>query len=246
MKDNFSTQSADYAKFRPVYPQELIDYLLSLTEAHEICWDCGTGNGQLAVQLAETFQQVYATDISEKQLSNATQRGNIAYSLQPAEETNFPDQHFDLITVAQAAHWFDHSRFNREVKRTLKPDGVIALFGYGLVKIEGEVGEIITRFYWEVTNPYWDPERDHIEEEYRTIPFPFEQVKNVPSFAIRNQMTLDQLTGYISTWSAVQHYIRKNGHSPIEKLNEDLSKVWHSGMLEVVFPIFTKIGRMPA
>lgn len=243
MKDNFSTQSADYAKFRPVYPQALIDYLLSLSESHEMCWDCGTGNGQLAVKLAETFRKVYATDISEKQLSNATIRPNIDYSLQPAEKTNFPDQHFDLITVAQAAHWFDHARFNQEVKRLLKPNGVIALFGYGLVQIEGEIGEIVTRFYWDVTNPYWDPERDHIEEEYSTIPFPFEEVNDVPAFAIQSEMTLDQLTGYISTWSAVQHYIRKNGHSPIDKLYEDLKNVWRKESYLVTFPIFTRIGR---
>jgi len=122
MKDNFSTQSDDYAKFRPVYPRELIDYLLSLTDTHETCWDCGTGNGQLAVKLAGHFDKIFATDISEKQLSNATHKPNIAYSKQPAEQTNFPDRSFDLITVAQAAHWFDHERFNREVKRVLKPN----------------------------------------------------------------------------------------------------------------------------
>lgn len=243
MKDNFSTQSADYAKFRPVYPQELIDYLLSLTKTHGTCWDCGTGNGQLAVELAKTFQKIQATDISEKQLGNATQRSNIAYSFQPAEETNFPDQHFDLITVAQAAHWFDHTRFNREVKRTLKPDGVIALFGYGLVKVEGAPGEIVKDFYWNVTHPFWDPERNHIEEEYRTIPFPFEEIRDVPAFAIHNEMTLDQLTGYIGTWSAVQHYIKANGHSPIDKLYEDLEKVWKEETYQVTFPIFTRIGR---
>ncbi|GAB4251463.1 MAG: class I SAM-dependent methyltransferase [Ekhidna sp.] len=245
MKDNFSTQSADYAKFRPVYPQELIDYLISLTDSHEQCWDCGTGNGQLAVKLAETFEKVHATDISEKQLGNATQLSNIVYSLQPAEDTNFPGQCFDLITVAQAAHWFDHTRFNEEVKRTLKPEGVLALFGYGLVKVEGEIGEIITRFYWDVTNPYWDPERDHIEAKYRTIPFPYKEVPDVPSFAIQNEMTRDQLTGYIGTWSAVQHFIKKNGYSPIDKLREDLEKVWNREKYLIIFPIFTRIGRLP-
>lgn len=244
MKDNFSTQSADYAKFRPVYPQELIDYLLSLTEVHNACWDCGTGNGQLAVELAKTFQKVHATDISEKQLSNATQKSNIKYSKQSAEQTNFPDKHFDLITVAQAAHWFDHARFNQEVKRTLKPGGVIALIGYGLVQVDGKVGEIIKDFYWNVTKPYWDPERNHIEMAYQTIPFPFDELKNVPDFKMRKDLSLDELAGYISTWSAVQHYIKKNGHSPIDALYEDLAKEWKSGARQVSFPMFMRMGRM--
>ncbi|MEO9485318.1 MAG: class I SAM-dependent methyltransferase [Ekhidna sp.] len=243
MKDNFSSQSDDYAKFRPIYPQELIDFLLSLTSCHDTCWDCGTGNGQLAVALAEKFKKVHATDISEKQLSNATQRPNIEYSKQPAELTDFPDQHFDLITVAQAAHWFDHEKFNREVKRVLKPNGVVALFGYGLVKIEGEVGQIVQDFYWSVTKPYWDPERNHIEEKYQTIPFPYQEIQADQNFDIIDEMTLEQLTGYIGTWSAVQHYIKANGHHPVDKLRADLKKIWKEGTLEVTFPVFIRMGK---
>lgn len=244
MKDNFSTQSADYAKFRPVYPQALIDYLISLTQSHENCWDCGTGNGQLAVKLAEYFKKVRATDISEKQLSNAIKKPNIEYSLQPAEQTNFPDQHFSLITVAQAAHWFDHERFNQEVKRVLKQGGVIALIGYGLVQVEGSVGEIIKKFYWNVTHPYWDPERDHIEAAYQTIPFPYNEIEDVPAFEMKKEMVLDDLVGYISTWSAVQHYIKRNGHSPIDKLHQELKAVWNGQPLQVDFPIFTRVGKV--
>lgn len=243
MKDNFSTQSNDYALFRPQYPQVLIDFLIALTENQGACWDCGTGNGQFAVQLSEKFDKILATDISQNQLDNATSKSNVEYSLQPAEQTNFPDHHFDLITVAQAAHWFDFDRFNPEVKRTLKPNGVIALFGYGLVQVEGEIGETIKKFYWNVTKPYWDPERNHIVEEYKTIPFPFEEIEEVPNFDIKKEMTLDELVGYISTWSAVQHYIKDNGHSPIDKLKSDLQEIWESGTLEVVFPTFMRVGR---
>ena len=221
----------------------MIDFLIALTENQDACWDCGTGNGQFAVQLAGSFQKIFATDISQKQLDNATPKSNVDYSLQSAEQTNFPGQHFDLITVAQAAHWFDFDLFNPEVKRILKPNGVIALFGYGLVQVDGEVGEIIKRFYWNVTKPYWDVERNHIVEEYKTIPFPFQEIEEVPNFDIKQDMTLDQLVGYISTWSAVQHYIKDNGHSPIDKLKNDLQEIWKSGIREVVFPTFMRVGR---
>ncbi|WP_421762766.1 class I SAM-dependent methyltransferase [Ekhidna sp.] len=244
MKDNFSTQSDDYAKFRPVYSKELINYLISLTKNQEVCWDCGTGNGQLAVALSDTFRQVKATDISQNQLDNATKRPNIEYSKQPAEQTNFPDQYFDLITVAQAAHWFDHQRFNDEVKRTLKPNGIIALFGYGLVKVEGVIGSIIKDFYWTITKPYWDSERDHIEAQYETIPFPYDEIQVSQNFDIISDMTVDQLTGYISTWSAVQHFIKANGYSPIDQLKIDLTKVWNNEDRQVTFPVFIRVGRV--
>ncbi|MEP1032872.1 class I SAM-dependent methyltransferase [Ekhidna sp.] len=244
MKDNFSTQSDDYAKFRPMYSQKLIDFLLSLTSTHETCWDCGTGNGQLAVALAEYFAKVYATDISEKQLANATSKPNIEYSKQPAELTNFPDQHFDLITVAQAAHWFDHAKFNKEVNRVLKPNGAVVLLGYGLVRVEGIVGQIIQDFYWKVTKPYWDAERNHIEENYKTIPFPYTEIQVEDNFDIKNELSLDQLTGYISTWSAVQHFIKANGHSPIDQLKADLEKLWDYGKRKITFPVFMRAGRL--
>ena len=244
MKDNFSTQSDDYVKYRPQYPKELLEYLLSITNEHFLCWDCGTGNGQLAVKLAEHFEVVEATDISEKQLLNASARDNIIYSKQPAEQTTFPDSYFDLITVAQAAHWFDFDRFNPEVKRTLNKGGIIALFGYGLVKVPDPVGSVLEDFYWNITKPYWDPERLHIEAKYETIPFPFDEIDDVPYFAIEKSMTIEELTGYISTWSAVQHFKKDKGYSPIRLLNEELSKFGELGVQEVKFPIFTRIGRL--
>lgn len=244
MKDNFSTQSDDYAKFRPKYTQSLIDYLIANTSNHTTCWDCGTGNGQLAVQLSSYFDQVHATDISEKQLVNAIQKQNIHYTKQPAEETNFPDQNFDLITVAQAAHWFDHIKFNAEVKRVLKPGGLVALIGYGLVNVDDPFRSIIEDFYWNVTKPYWDPERDHIEESYQTIPFPYDEIKDLPNFNIKKQMNLNDLVGYISTWSAVQHFKKKNGFSPIDTLTKNLHEYSSNGPLEVTFPVFARIGRI--
>ncbi|WP_436517103.1 class I SAM-dependent methyltransferase [Ekhidna sp. To15] len=244
MKDNFSTQSDDYAKFRPVYSQKLIEFLLSLTDAHETCWDCGTGNGQLAIALSKSFQKVHATDISQKQLDNATQRPNIEYSKQSAEQTNFPNQHFDLITVAQAAHWFNHERFNNEVKRVLKPHGALVLFGYGLVRVDEELQPIIENFYWNVTKPYWDSERNHIEARYETIPFPYEEIEVNQNFDIEAEMTLDELTGYIGTWSAIQHYKKANGYHPVDRLKEDLAKIWKSGKRKITFPVFIRAGKL--
>jgi ubiquinone/menaquinone biosynthesis C-methylase UbiE len=132
MKDNFSQQAADYAQFRPLYPSSCYDFLLKHVENRSCAWDCGTGNGQVANIFADSFDHVFATDISEKQLHHAVKRPNIAYSLCPAESTDFPDQFFDLIVVAQAIHWFNFDQFYAEVRRTLKPDGLFVVMGYGV------------------------------------------------------------------------------------------------------------------
>src|SRR5690606_14213956 len=114
MKDNFSSVSDSYAKFRPNYPLAIFDFLYPLLHNKACPWYCGTSNGQLAAELAKDFIQVYATDISQSQLHHAKQAENIHSSLQPAERTKFEASTFDLITIAQAVHWFDFDQFYAE------------------------------------------------------------------------------------------------------------------------------------
>lgn len=175
MKDNFSHDSQNYAKYRPEYPQELFQFLHSKLAARTSAWDCGTGNGQVAAELAKFMDRVEATDISKNQLRHAIKKKNIHYSLQPAEQTNFPDKSFDLIVVAQAVHWFNFDHFYHEVKRCLKADGFFAVIGYGLFKSEKDTHQIIQHFYNEIIGKYWDTERSYLDENYLSIPFPFEE-----------------------------------------------------------------------
>ncbi|MES1225625.1 MAG: methyltransferase domain-containing protein [Bacteroidota bacterium] len=103
-KDLFSVQSADYAKYRPNYPVELIEYILGFVIEKKLAWDCATGNGQAAILLSNYFEKVIATDLSENQLLQAVPKENISYSISRAGETAFADNSFDLITIAQAYH----------------------------------------------------------------------------------------------------------------------------------------------
>ncbi|CAM4075252.1 Methyltransferase domain-containing protein [Pedobacter westerhofensis] len=242
MKDNFSVQSAGYAKFRPTYPQELYDFLFSLVSAHHTAWDCATGNGQVATVLAEHFTEVFGTDISENQLAHAVQKDNITYLLQSSDRSSFADQTFDLITVAQAIHWFDFSAFYAEVKRTLKPGGVIAVFGYGVMQIDEQVDIIIHKLYKTILGHYWDDERKFIDQGYQTLPFPFRE-SSVPELYIKTSWNFDQLIGYLNTWSAVQHYEKANNSSPIDLVISELYATWGAGQKEVKFPILLKVGQ---
>nr|WKN35164.1 class I SAM-dependent methyltransferase [Tunicatimonas sp. TK19036] len=243
MKDNFSTQASEYARFRPTYPDEVFAFILGLIPEKDSAWDCGTGNGQVAVRLADHFNQVIATDISRKQMDEAPQRENIAYQLVAAEEAVFPANHFDLITVAQAVHWFDLEQFYAVVNRVLKPNGVIALLGYTLLTIDEKLDPVIYNLYEDILGKYWDPERRIVEDRYQTIPFPFQEIPT-PEFHFTVEWTFDQLIGYFNTWSAAQHYRKDKGNNPVDLVAEDLRSAWGtSEKKHVQFPLIIRLGR---
>ena len=243
MKDNFSLQSTDYARFRPGYPDAMVDYILEITKYHKTAWDCATGNGQLALQLARHFERVFATDISASQLAQAPQVENIVFQQEPAEKTAFGDAQFDLITVAQAIHWFDFEAFYKEVYRCLQPEGLFVVAGYGLLKINQTVDQIINHLYTDIVGPYWDEERHYIDEAYKTIPFPFEELK-APDFVQTYQWSIDHLIGYLKTWSAVKHYSKSNNVDPVLIIEPELRQAWGDvGNLEVRFQVLFRAGR---
>ena len=210
-KDLFSTQSREYAAFRPTYPATLYEFIFQHLREKKCAWDCATGNGQVAHFLANHFEKVFATDISQQQLDQAIRKENIIYSISPAEKTSFPDNQFDLITVGQALHWFDRDKFYDEVKRVGKPGSILAVWGYAFINIEPVIDEIIVKFYHDTVGPYWDPARKLVEEEYKSITFPFEEIPT-PGFFISTHWTLAHLAGYLESWSATQKYIKAHRH----------------------------------
>jgi len=236
-KDNFSRQADAYARFRPGYPQALFDWLFSKCAAHNNAWDCATGNGQAAESIAAKFQTVYATDISIKQLDNAHKADNIIYSKQPAEQPSFDNDSFDLVTVAQSLHWFNHEQFFNEVHRVAKNGALFAAWGYNLPRSTPDINAVIDRFYTEVVGAYWDAERRHVDNSYSSIPFP-QPALPCPGFSISYAWTVEQMSGYLSSWSAVQHFIKDRGFDPVGTVAEELLKVWGHDVQTVTFPIF--------
>ena len=244
MKDNFSFSPEQYARYRPDYPAAIFDFIYPLLNDKSVAWDCGTGNGQLAKELSKDFGRVEATDISSKQLEHAFATENINYTAQPAEKTNFADNSFDLITVAQAVHWFDVDKFNEEVKRVGKPNSIIAMIGYELNNITPEIDAVIRHFYKNIIGEYWDAERKHLENRYQHIAFPFRELET-PTIQNIKLWKFEHLLGYLNTWSAVQHYKDKNNANPIDLIQEDLQKAWGSAEVRrVIFPIIFRVGRV--
>lgn len=243
MKDNFSKLAVEYSQFRPQYPDPMIAYIVSFVQNKSTALDIATGTGQVAHKLSRYFDTVYATDISENQLSNAIPADNIIYKKETAEETTFQDQQFDLITVAQAIHWFDFDAFYKEISRILKPEGYFAVLGYGLFSTNAHSDKIIQNFYHTIVGPYWDKERIYLDENYETIPFPFEEIK---TGKFQNDFTwsFEQVIGYLRTWSATQHYIEKNNQNPIDLIYDELKTSWETGNKKVSFPLLLRIGKL--
>lgn len=242
MKDLFSTESQLYQQARPSYPQEVLQEIVKHVPERHFVWDCGAGSGQFTQLLAPYFDHVVATDLSEKQLQHAPYFENVSYQVQTSEQTSFNAQSFDLITVAQAIHWFDFDAFYSEVNRTLKPNGVLVVIGYGLIHVEHDlINQKIQQLYFETLSGYWDAERHYIDEEYQTIPFPFDEIAT-PNLTMQYVWSAAQLLKYLSTWSAVKHYQEKNQVNPLHDLAEVLQGEQNELRLE--FPIFLRIGKV--
>ncbi|SFP68945.1 class I SAM-dependent methyltransferase [Hymenobacter arizonensis] len=241
--DRFSTQAADYARYRIDYPAEFYAWLLPQVIGRERAWDCATGNGQVAVVLADHFVRVDATDLSEKQLAQATPRANLHYQTARAEQTPFPNQRFDLITVAQAVHWFDATAYHAEVRRVARAGALLAEWGYGLVQVSPEIDRLIRYFHDEVMGQYWDVNRWHIDDEYARIPFPFAEVQRA-RFSVQRQWSAEWFLQYLRTWSSVVKYQHETSEDAVELIAAELTQRWGPGERKVVFPVFARSGKL--
>jgi SAM-dependent methyltransferase len=242
-KDYFSEQSADYAKYRPRYPAALFEYLASLTDERELAWDCATGNGQAALGLAPHFAHVIATDASASQLESALPHERIKYRVAPAEHTEIAARSVNLVMVAQALHWFDLDAFYSEVRRVLVPSGILAVSAYNLLEIEPSIDEKINAFYYDTVGPYWPPERRLLEDGYKSLPFPFRELDS-PQVSMEAHWNLQELAGYLRTWSATKQFTKANGFNPVDDLVNELLPLWDAPekAKHVRWPLSLRVG----
>lgn len=224
-KDHFSGHASDYRRFRPDYPPGLFAWLAETAPAHDLVWDCGTGNGQAAVALAEHFSKVIATDASAEQVRNAESHPRVEYAVAPAERSPLADRTADLVTVAQALHWFDRDRFYVEVRRVTKPGGLVAVWTYDLHSVNPAVDVVLDRLQNEFVGPYWPPERALVDAGYKPLPFPFPEVA-APGFEMTADWDLGRMVGYMNTWSATKRFIQAHGFNPVDRLATDFHAAW--------------------
>lgn len=242
-KDHFSGHAASYAASRPYYPAELFSHLAGLCAERTRAWDCATGNGQAAHSLTRHFDAVVASDASTEQILAAPLHPQIEYRVAPAENSGLDADSVDLITVAQALHWFDIERFFAEVNNVLRPGGILAYWCYGLCSVERGCDEILRSMY-EFVDEHWPAERIIVEQGYRDIEPPL-PVVDTPEFPMRAEWSADQLLDYIRTWSACQRFKRSVGKDPLEDFAESLRERWGPGARTVHWPLYLTVGQAP-
>ncbi|MGO1868238.1 MAG: class I SAM-dependent methyltransferase [Sphingobacteriaceae bacterium] len=244
--DIFSKQASNYARFRPSYPHELYDFLNSLTPGHDLAWDCGTGNGQAAIHLADFFTRVHASDPNEAQIANAFVHESVHYKIERADQPDISDRSVDLITVAQAIHWFDIESFYAAAKRVMKPHGILAIWAYSLPQILPKIDKTILGFRRHTLGPYWPQELHLLDQEYTTISFPFREIEP-PEFYIRKRLSLDDLIGHIRSWSATEQFIQQEGFDPMPELKRQLISQWgEQDELKIVsWKLMLRVGKVP-
>jgi SAM-dependent methyltransferase len=242
-QDHFSTQASTYAATRPTYPAGLFVALANLAPGRDLVWDAGAGNGQASVALAAHFARVVATEPSAAQRAAATPHPRVEYREAAETAPMLADASVDLVTVAQAVHWFDRPKFYGEVRRVLRPGGVVAVWGYELSGITAEIDAAVLRFYRGPIGSYWPPERVHIENGYRGIDFPFAELP-FPLATMELAWTLPQFAGYLRSWSAVVRFRQEKGFDPVVELEHELAPLWGEGPRRITWPLAGRIGRV--
>lgn len=244
-KDYFSGHAASYKTFRPTYPLELFDYLATLAPSRRQAWDCACGNGQAAVTLRASFDHVIATDASQTQIAEAEAAPGIEYLVAPAEQTPIASGSIDLVTVAQALHWFDRPAFYAEVRRVARPEAALAVWCYELLTASPAIDAAIYRLYESILGSYWPPERKLVESGYATIDFPFAEIA-CPTFVMQKHWKLEQLVGYLCTWSSVKRYEQQLGSNPLSLVWDELLAAWGdpAEVRLMSWPLHLRVGRV--
>ena len=244
-EDYFSQQSSEYARYRPHYPDDLFAYLASIAPARRLAWDCGTGSGQAAADLARYFERVYATDASQEQIANAAPHARIDYRVEPAESPSLEPGSVDLVTVANAVHWFDLPEFYATVKRVAAAGGILAVWMYNLPVIDPAIELVLYHYYKEMLAGFWPDRFHYLDERYQTLPFPFSELEP-PQFEARAEWDLAQLAGFLESWSAAQRYRAAHKHNPISVIWPELNERWgnRDRRRSIRWPLSLRVGRV--
>ncbi len=243
-QDHFSARAAGYAAFRPSYPASLFRWLAHESPGRSVAWDCATGSGQAALGLAPYFDRIVATDASASQLEHAKAAPNVEYRVAPAELSGLADHSIDLVTVAQALHWFDRPRFFAEAGRVLRPGGLLACWMYNVMAVSESVDRVVARLYTDIVGPFWPGDRVLIDQDYRSIVMPFAEFEP-PRFDMVEQWSFDHVVGYLRTWSAVTRYRQARGHDPVGLIEAELLAAWGApGQTRPIrFPLTLRVAR---
>ena len=225
-RDHFSGVATGYAAFRPQYPTALFDWLATISQRHDVVWDCACGSGQASRTLAPHFDRIIATDASHVQVAAATAIEKTHFVVARSEQAPLAEDSVDLVTVAQALHWFVGEAFFQEVRRVVRPGGVFAAWTYGMPHVGSQtIEKAVHDFIDGPLGSYWPPEIRLVLDGYASIDLPFEELE-APDFELRVEWKLARFLGFVRTWSAVGRFYEEHGEDPVPRLAAEVEDLW--------------------
>ena len=175
LKTTFDKVSRLYELVRVGYPEKLVDDIIKFSQLPKgsKLLDIGCGSGKATILLAERDFEITGIDIGKNLIGIAKLKSkklkNIKFILGSFENTEFPNNYFDIIISAQAWHWIDPSQGYRKIHRLLKHGGSLAFFWYFPLSGESHVlkklGEVFDKY---------NPHRRKTGYTSRLIPFSIE------------------------------------------------------------------------
>ena len=133
-----------------------------------------------------------------------------------------------------------------QVRRVLRPGGLLAVWSYALGAFgEPSLDQALRRFYSETVGPYWPPERAIIDAGFERLEFPFDELR-APEVVMEAAWSFEHFAGYLSTWSAVQRAAKAIGRDPLPEFLADLAPIWGSRAKRRVirWPLSMRVGRV--
>jgi len=257
-----ASHALKYSKYRPVYPKSVVDtllaYLSRLGCSQELVIDVGCGSGQSTFHLEAHFKRCTGVDISKAQIKAAQEKAkmrqncNVSFAVGKATELPAEENTVDLVTIAQAWHWLpDHNKFYAECKRVLKPQGCLAVYGYGNVELANPAAnDIVRNFYSKTLEGCWHSERQHIDNEYHEVKLPFNKTESYNTKMFK-EMALTDFIGYVSSWSGYEKYCELHPENSeladMEvQIRSQLSvgkECTHEVKVDMHFPMFIILGQ---
>lgn len=227
----------------PRFPVALFTGLARVSPRRDLAWDCATGRGAAAINLAAFFRLVVASDARNEAIAAATPHARVRYVVERAERTSLAASSVDLVVVAQALHWLDVDAFYSEARRVLRPGGAIAVWSYGDCTVHSGIDAELARTRARVEG-HWGPQRDLVASAYGTIPFPFVEVR-MPRHHLLAVWTLPELLWHVRSWQATRAYLAERGDDATEDLLAPLARAWGDPQRRrpVAWPIHLRVGR---
>jgi SAM-dependent methyltransferase len=227
-KQRFSNRAADYVRYRPRYPESIVDFLRSecgLRPEHAIA-DIGSGTGFLSELFVKNGNRVFGVEPNEAM----RQAGEDFLARYPnfvgvdgsAEATTLATASVDFITAGQAFHWFEPAASRREFQRILRPPGWVAILWYHRPLNKSSSTDAYEDFLIRFGTDY-EKVRDAYPKNEDVVSFLGHENVSTRDFSAAQEFTREQLNGLLKSTS----FVPDQNHANYAPMMAELGKLFH-------------------